>query len=218
MIPLTLAAIAEITGASLGPSTGPAALVRSVVIDSRQAAPGALFAALPGDRVDGHAFAAAAIEKGAVAVLASRPVGVPALITPDVPAALAALARAVTDALPGLTIAGITGSVGKTTTKDLAAQLVERLGPTVAPYGSYNNEIGHPLTVLRVTEETRYLVLELSARGAGHIAQLCQIAPPRIGAVLCVGHAHTGEFGGLAEVARAKGNCPPPCRPTGSRC
>ena len=215
MIPLTLAAIAEITGASLGPFTGPAALARSVVIDSRQAGPGVLFAALPGERVDGHDFAVAAIEKGAVAVLASRPVGVPALITPDVPAALAALARAVTDALPGLAIAGITGSVGKTTTKDLAAQLIERLGPTVAPYGSYNNEIGHPLTVLRVTEETRYLVLELSARGAGHIAQLCQIAPPRLGAVLCVGHAHTGEFGGLAEVALAKGELPAALPPDG---
>ena len=215
MIPLSLAAIAKITGAAPAPGTDTAAVARSVVIDSRQAGPGALFAALPGDRVDGHAFAAAAIEKGAVAVLASRPVGVPALITPDVPAALAALARAVTDALPGLTIAGITGSVGKTTTKDLAAQLVERLGPTVAPYGSYNNEIGHPLTVLRVTEETRYLVLELSARGAGHIAQLCQIAPPRIGAVLCVGHAHTGEFGGLAEVARAKGELPAALPPDG---
>ncbi len=141
-------------------------------------------------------------------MLASRPVGVPALITPDVPGALAALARAVIDALPGLTIAGITGSVGKTTTKDLAAQLIERLGPTVAPYGSFNNEIGHPLTVLRVTADTRYLVLELSARGAGHIAQLCEIAPPRLGAVLCVGHAHTGEFGGLAAVARAKGELP----------
>ena len=215
MIPLTLAAIAEITGASLGPFTGPAALVRSVVIDSRQAGPGVLFAALPGERADGHDFAAAAVEKGAVAVLASRPVGVPALITPDVPAALAALARAVTDALPGLTIAGITGSVGKTTTKDLAAQLIERLGPTVAPYGSFNNEIGHPLTVLRVTAETRYLVLELSARGPGHIAQLCQIAPPRLGAVLCVGHAHTGEFGGLAEVARAKGELPAALPPDG---
>jgi UDP-N-acetylmuramoyl-tripeptide--D-alanyl-D-alanine ligase len=215
VIPLTLAAIADITGASLGPCTGPAALARSVVIDSRQAGPGVLFAALPGERADGHDFAAAAVEKGAVAVLASRPVGVPALITPDVPAALAALARAVTDALPGLTIAGITGSVGKTTTKDLAAQLIERLGPTVAPYGSFNNEIGHPLTVLRVTAETRYLVLELSARGAGHIAQLCQIAPPRLGVVLCVGHAHTGEFGGLAEVARAKGELPAALPPDG---
>jgi UDP-N-acetylmuramoyl-tripeptide--D-alanyl-D-alanine ligase len=215
VIPMSLAAIAEVTGARLGPFTGPAAVAGSVVIDSRQAGPGALFAALPGERADGHDFAAAAIERGAVAVLASRPVGVPALITPDVPAALAALARAVTAALPGLTIAGITGSVGKTTTKDLAAQLVERLGPTVAPYGSFNNEIGHPLTVLRVTEDTRYLVLELSARGPGHIAQLCQIAPPRIGAVLCVGHAHTGEFGGLAAVARAKGELPAALPPDG---
>ena len=215
MIPLSLAAIAEITGASLGPFTGPAAVARSVVIDSRQAGPGALFAALPGDRADGHDFAVAAVERGAVAVLASRPVGVPALITPDVPGALAALARAVTSALPGLTIAGITGSVGKTTTKDLAAQLIERLGPTVAPYGSFNNEIGHPLTVLRVTADTRYLVLELSARGAGHIAQLCQIAPPRLGVVLCVGHAHTGEFGGLAAVARAKAELPAALPPDG---
>jgi UDP-N-acetylmuramoyl-tripeptide--D-alanyl-D-alanine ligase len=215
VIPLTLAEIAKITGASLGPCTGPAAVARSVVIDSRQAGPGALFAALPGERADGHDFAAAAVERGAVAVLASRQVGVPALITADVPAALAALARAVTDALPGLAIAGITGSVGKTTTKDLAAQLVERLGPTVAPYGSFNNEIGHPLTVLRVTGETRYLLLELSARGAGHIAQLCRIAPPRLGVVLCVGHAHTGEFGGLAGVARAKGELPEALPPDG---
>jgi len=215
VIPLSLAAIAKITGAAPAPGTDTAAVARSVVIDSRQAGPGALFAALPGERVDGHDFAAAAAANGAVAALASRPVGVPALLTPDVPAALGALARAVTDALPGLTIVGITGSVGKTTTKDLAAQLIERLGPTVAPHGSFNNEIGHPLTVLRVTAETRYLVLELSARGAGHIAQLCEIAPPRLGAVLCVGHAHAGEFGGLAAVARAKGELPAALPPDG---
>ena len=208
MIPLPLATIAEITGASLDAGTDPGAVADSVVIDSRKAGPGSLFAALPGEHVDGHDYAAAAIGAGAPAVLASRPVGVPALITPDVPGALAALARAVAAALPGLTIAGITGSVGKTTTKDLAAQLVERLGPTVAPQGSYNNEIGHPLTVLQATADTRYLVLELSARKAGDIAWLCRIAPPRLGAVLCVGHAHTGEFGGLAEVARAKGELP----------
>ena len=211
MIPLSLAAIAEITGARPDTAAGLDAVADAVVIDSRKAVPGALFAALPGERVDGHDYAAAAAGRGAVGVLASRPpgpAGVPALITPDVPGALALLARAVTDALPGLIIAGITGSVGKTTTKDLAAQLVERLGPTIAPYGSYNNEIGHPLTVLRATGDTRYLVLELSARGAGHIAQLCRIAPPRLGVVLCVGHAHTGEFGGLAEIARAKGELP----------
>jgi UDP-N-acetylmuramoyl-tripeptide--D-alanyl-D-alanine ligase len=215
VIPLSLADVAKVTGAVPDLAADPGAVADSVVIDSRKAGPGALFAALPGQNVDGHDFAAAAMAAGAVAVLASRPVGVPALLTPDVPAALAKLARAVTDALPGLTIAGITGSVGKTTTKDLAAQLVERLGPTVAPHGSYNNEIGHPLTVLRVTEVTRYLVLELSARKAGDIAQLCEIAPPSLGVVLCVGHAHTGEFGGLAEVARAKGELPAALPATG---
>ena len=121
------------------------------------------------------------------------------------PAALAALARAVVDALPAVRIAGITGSSGKTSTKDLAAQLVERLGPTIAPAGSFNNEFGHPLTVLRADAATRYLVLELSARGIGHIAYLCRVAPPRYGVVLNVGHAHAGEFGGLDQVARAKG-------------
>ena len=215
MIPLSLASIAEITGARIGASAEPGAMADSVVIDSRKAGPGSLFAALPGENVDGHGFATAAIAGGAVAVLASRPVGAPALIVPDVPGAMADLARAVVAALPGLTVAGITGSVGKTTTKDLAAQLVERLGPTVAPYESYNNEIGHPLTVLRVTADTRYLVLELSARGPGHIAQLCAIAPPRLGAVLSVGHAHAGEFGGLDEVARAKGELPAALPPGG---
>jgi UDP-N-acetylmuramoyl-tripeptide--D-alanyl-D-alanine ligase len=111
----------------------------------------------------------------------------------------------VVDALPAARIAGITGSSGKTSTKDLAAQLIERLGPTIAPAGSFNNEFGHPLTVLRADAATRYLVLELSARGIGHIAYLCRVAPPRYGVVLNVGHAHAGEFGGLDQVARAKG-------------
>jgi UDP-N-acetylmuramoyl-tripeptide--D-alanyl-D-alanine ligase len=208
VIPMTLAAVARVTRAVPDLVTDPGAVADSVVIDSRKAGPGAVFAALPGERVDGHDFAGAAVAAGAVVVLASRPVGVPALLTPDVPAALARLARSTVDALPGLAIAGITGSVGKTTTKDLAAQLIERLGPAVAPQGSYNNELGHPLTVLRVTEATRYLVLELSARKVGDIARLCETAPPRFGVVLCVGHAHTGEFGGLAEVARAKGELP----------
>jgi UDP-N-acetylmuramoyl-tripeptide--D-alanyl-D-alanine ligase len=209
VIPLSVAQISEITGARAdlitdhnGTVTGP------VVIDSRKAGPGSLFAALPGERADGHDFAAQAVAAGATAVLATRSVGVPALIVPDVPAALAALAAAVVARLPGLTTAAITGSAGKTTTKDLAAQLIESLGPTVSPQNSYNNEIGHPLTVLRVTEQTRYLVAEMSARGPGHIAALCRMSPPRVGAVLCVGHAHAGEFGSLDEVARAKAELP----------
>ena len=176
-----------------------------VVIDSRRAGPGGLFAAVTGERSDGHDFAAAAVAAGAVAVLATRPVPAPAVLVADVPAALAALARYVAGALPAARIAGITGSSGKTSTKDLAAQLAERLGPTIAPAGSFNNELGLPLTVLRADSSTRYLVLELSARGPGHIAYLCGIAPPRYGAVLNVGHAHAGEFGGLDQVARAKG-------------
>src|SRR5262249_13854142 len=100
------------------------------------------------------------------------------------------------------------GSSGKTSTKDLAAQLVERLGPTIAPAGSFNNEFGHPLTVLRADASTRDLGLELSAPGLGHIAYLFRVARPRYGVVLNVGHAHAGEFGGLDQVARAKGELP----------
>jgi len=204
VIPLSLARIAEVCRGDL--HGDPAAVVTGeVVIDSRRAGPGGLFAALAGERSDGHDFAAAAVAAGAVAVLATRPVPAPSVLVTDVPAALAALARHVTGALPAARIAGITGSSGKTSTKDLAAQLAERLGPTVAPAGSYNNELGHPLTVLRADASTRYLVLELSARGPGHIAYLCRIAPPRYGVVLNVGHAHAGEFGGLDQVARAKG-------------
>jgi UDP-N-acetylmuramoyl-tripeptide--D-alanyl-D-alanine ligase len=180
-----------------------------VVIDSRRVEPGGLFAALPGEHVDGHDFAPAAVAAGAAAVLASRPLpGIPAIVVPDVTAALAALAAAVLRRLPAATVAGITGSSGKTSTKDLTAQLAERLGPTVAPEGSFNNEIGLPLTVLRADSSTRYLVLEMSARGPGHIAALCDIAPPKIGAVLNVGRAHAGEFGSLDGVAKAKGELP----------
>jgi UDP-N-acetylmuramoyl-tripeptide--D-alanyl-D-alanine ligase len=224
VIRLTLAEIAAITGGALhAPDQGPAPAARGpaladpgaavvtgpVVIDSRRAEPGALFAALAGEHVDGHDFAPAAVAAGAVAVLAARPVpGVPAVVVGDVTVALGALAGAVARRLPAATIAGITGSSGKTSTKDLTAQLTERLGPTIAPEGSLNNEIGLPLTVLRADASTRYLILEMSARGTGHIAALCDIAPPRIGAVLNVGRAHAGEFGSLDGVAKAKGELP----------
>jgi UDP-N-acetylmuramoyl-tripeptide--D-alanyl-D-alanine ligase len=209
VIPLSLDEIARVTGARLDGGADPAAVVTGpVVIDSRRVGPGSLFAAVEGERVDGHDFAATARAAGAVAMLGTRPAGLPGLIVDDVPAALAKLAQEVVARLPQATIAGLTGSAGKTSTKDLTAQLVERLGPTVSPEGSYNNEFGFPLTVLRADEQTRFLVLELAARGPGHIAFLCEIAPPRVGAVLNVGHAHTGEFGGIEQVARAKGELP----------
>ena len=204
MIPMSLAEIASVTAGSVNGDpdrvvTGP------VVIDSRRAEPGGLFAALPGEHADGHDFAEAAVAAGAAAVLCSKPVPVPHVLVSDVSQALAALARAVLGKLPGLVTVGITGSSGKTSTKDLTASLAERLGPTVAPEGSLNNELGLPLTVLRACRDTRYLVLEMSARGVGHIAWLCGVAPPKIGAVLNVGRAHVGEFGSLEAVAVAKG-------------
>ncbi|GLY71922.1 UDP-N-acetylmuramoyl-tripeptide--D-alanyl-D-alanine ligase [Actinoallomurus iriomotensis] len=205
MIPLSLARIAEITRGKLDGASPEAVVDGPVVIDSRKAGPGALFAALRGERLDGHDFAGQAVAAGAVAVLAEREVGTAAVIVDDVPAAMGVLARAVVDRLPQVTVAGLTGSAGKTSTKDLLAHLTSRLGPTIAPPGSFNNEIGHPLTVLRATEDTRYLVLEMGARGLGHIRHLARIAPPDIGIVLNVGSAHIGEFGSREVVAQAKG-------------
>ncbi|RZS82922.1 UDP-N-acetylmuramoyl-tripeptide--D-alanyl-D-alanine ligase [Motilibacter rhizosphaerae] len=176
-----------------------------VVLDSRAAEPGALFVAVRGEHVDGHEFAAAAAAGGASAVLAERPVGVPAVVVDDSAAALARLASASLQRLPGLRVVGVTGSSGKTSTKDLLAAVLERAGETVATQGSFNNELGLPLTVLRADASTRWLVLEMGARGIGHIAHLCSVAPPQVGVVLNVGSAHVGEFGGPAAIAQAKG-------------
>jgi UDP-N-acetylmuramoyl-tripeptide--D-alanyl-D-alanine ligase len=206
VIPLTLAEVADAVGGELHDVSDPQVPVTGdVELDSRRIRPGGLFVALAGERVDGHEHAAGAVGAGAVGVLAARPVGVPAVVVPDVPAALADLARAVLDRLPDVTVVGLTGSSGKTSTKDLLAQLLAELGPTVAPPGSFNNELGHPYTVLRSTVDTRYLVLEKSARGIGHVAWLTRIARPRIGVVLNVGTAHLGEFGSRQNIALAKG-------------
>ncbi|MEW9548648.1 UDP-N-acetylmuramoyl-tripeptide--D-alanyl-D-alanine ligase [Nonomuraea sp. NPDC050783] len=206
MIPLPLARIAEITSGTLSGMADPRAVVRGpVVIDSRAVEPGSLFVAFPGARVDGHDYAAQAVRAGAVAVLATRPVEAPSVIVPDAAAALARLAAAQVAALPATTVIGVTGSAGKTSTKDLLARLAARMGPTIAPVGSFNNELGHPLTVLRADMDTRFMVLELAARNIGHIRELTRIAPPRIGVVLNVGTAHLGVFGGKEAIAKAKG-------------
>jgi UDP-N-acetylmuramoyl-tripeptide--D-alanyl-D-alanine ligase len=138
-------------------------------------------------------------------VLAARPVGGPAVLVDDVQAALGRLAAGMLRKLPDVTVTGVTGSAGKTSTKDLLAQLLARTGPTVAPPGSFNTEIGLPLTVLRADATTRHLVLEMGARGVGHIRYLTEIGRPRIGVVLNVGSAHLGEFGSREAVAVAKG-------------
>ncbi|RSS82505.1 UDP-N-acetylmuramoyl-tripeptide--D-alanyl-D-alanine ligase [Streptomyces sp. WAC06614] len=205
MIPLSLAEIADITGGQLHDIPDPAAQVTGpVVYDSRQVEDGSLFAAFVGEQVDGHDYAAAAVAAGAVAVLASRPVGVPAVVVDDVVSALGALAGAVVARI-GTDVVALTGSAGKTSTKDLIAQVLQHHAPTVWTPGNLNNEIGLPITTLRATEDTRHLVLEMGARGIGHIRYLTGLTPPRIGLVLNVGTAHIGEFGGREAIAQAKG-------------
>ena len=205
MIALSLAEIAEIVGGQSYDIPDPAALVTGpVVIDSREVKTGSLFAAFAGEHVDGHDYAVRAVEAGATAVLAARPVGVPAIVVADVQNALGALARAVVERL-GTDVVALTGSAGKTSTKDLIAQVLQHHAPTVWTPGSLNNEIGLPLTALRAGDDTRHLVLEMGARGIGHIRYLTGLTPPRIGLVLNVGTAHIGEFGGREQIAQAKG-------------
>jgi UDP-N-acetylmuramoyl-tripeptide--D-alanyl-D-alanine ligase len=208
MIAMTVAELAAVLGAELTGAGDPEVLVRAVTADSRAVGPGSLFVALPGARVDGHAYVAGAEAAGAVAALTVRPVGDGlCLVVPDPLEAMGRLARHVVDRgrEHGLSVVGITGSQGKTSTKDLLAQVLERAGSTVAPLGNLNNELGVPLTAARIEESTRFLVAELGARGIGHIAYLCTIVAPSVGVVLNVGHAHVGEFGGQGAIAKAKG-------------
>jgi UDP-N-acetylmuramoyl-tripeptide--D-alanyl-D-alanine ligase len=207
VIAMTLAEVAAVTGAQLcGHDVDPSAVVDGPVdTDARRLAAGGLFVARVGEHADGHDFVPQAVERGAVGALVTRPVnGLASLVVPDVQEAFERLARAVVDRLPGATVVAVTGSSGKTSTKDLLAQLLARLGPTVASAESFNGEVGVPLTVLRATAETRYLVVEMGARGVGHIAHLTSIAPPTISVVLNVGTAHLGEFGSVEAIARAK--------------
>ncbi|WP_235029919.1 UDP-N-acetylmuramoyl-tripeptide--D-alanyl-D-alanine ligase [Nonomuraea solani] len=203
---MTLHEIARVVGAHLHDVPDPGARVTAPsAVDSRAVLPGGLFAATAGAHVDGHDYAAVAIAGGAVAVLAARPVCVPALVVEDVQVALGLLARHLLTRISPAVI-GLTGSVGKTTTKDLLAQILERHAPTVATDRSFNNELGLPLTVLRADAATRYLVLEMGAGRKGDLTYLTGLAPPRIGLVLNVGTAHIERMGGgPADVAQAKG-------------
>lgn len=227
---MTLRDAAQIVGGRLTDAADPDAVISGTVeFDSRKVRPGGLFLALPGERVDGVDFIPAALEAGAVAALTASEVDAPAIVVPRVApsetnamalaadtdgsgaavlAALGALARANVDQLRenhGLRVVGLTGSAGKTSTKDLIASVLEPAGTVVAPPGSFNNEIGHPWTALRADESTDFLVLELSARAPGNIAALAEIAPLDIGAVLNVGTAHLGEFGSRDVIAQTKG-------------
>ena len=196
------------------PVTGP------VVTDSREAQAGSLYVARRGESADGHAFVSGAVERGAVAVIVEHEVdeAVAQIVVEDSTEALGALARAHVTKLRSsghLDIIAMTGSVGKTTTKDLLLQIMSEDGPTVAPKLSFNNEVGLPLTVLLADETTRHLVLEMGASGPGHITYLTDIVAPDVAIELCVGHAHVGGFGGFEGVAAAKAELIKGTRPGG---
>ncbi len=219
MIAATLADIATCTGGRVVDGDPGTQVTGPAFIDTRTPERGGLFVAFVGELVDGHDYAAAAVEAGAAAVLGTRPTGVPGVVVDDPQRALQDLARWNLDRIGrrgALRVVAITGSQGKTSVKDMLAQVLADAGPTVATYGSFNNELGLPLTVLRATGETRFLVLEMGARGIGHLTQLCEIAPPDVSLVLNVGKAHLGEFGSQTNIAQAKGEVIEALRPDGA--
>jgi UDP-N-acetylmuramoyl-tripeptide--D-alanyl-D-alanine ligase len=213
MIALSLAEIADATRGTLlldGIAATPETVVSGLsTTDSREVVPGTIFFAKPGEVTDGHLFAPQAVEAGAALLVVDHALDlpVPQLLVADTVVALGDLATEViarVRALGTLKIVGVTGSNGKTTTKNLLRAILEQLGPTIAPRASFNNEVGAPVTMLEVTEETQYLVAEMGASGIGEIARLVRMARPDIGIVLKVGLAHAGEFGGIEKTLAAK--------------
>ena len=213
MIELTFEEIAEATTGRLvlgDTGTTPATTVSGLShTDSRDITPGSIFFAKPGEFTDGHLFAPQAVENGAALVVVDHELDlpVPQLVVVDTVVALGALATEVIARVRSkghLKIVGITGSNGKTTTKNLLRSILEHVGPTIAPRASFNNEVGAPITMLEVTEETEFLVAEMGASGIGEITRLVRMARPDIGVVLKVGLAHAGEFGGIEATLKAK--------------
>ena len=204
MIALSIAKIAEILDGTAH-QVDVSVIVNDLVTDSRQAVAGAMFIAIRGESVDGHDFAASAINNGASVVLAGRELDVPCIVVSDPVLALGALARWVRETKLSCKVIAITGSSGKTSTKDLLAQVLVTAGSTVAAVGSFNTEVGVPLTILRADEATQFLVLEMGMRGAGHLTYLTEIAAPDIAAIINIGSAHVGVVGTQEMVARAKG-------------
>ncbi|GAA4381997.1 UDP-N-acetylmuramoyl-tripeptide--D-alanyl-D-alanine ligase [Agromyces bauzanensis] len=213
MIALTLAEIASAVGGALrldGTDAAPETVIEgAVTTDSREIGPGDVFFAKRGEFDDGHRFAPAAAEQGAALLVVERPVdlAVPQVVVGDTVDALGALATEVVGRVRArgrLRIVGVTGSNGKTTTKNLLRAVLERVGPTVAARKSFNNEVGAPITMLELSHDTQFLVAEMGASAVGEIARLVRMARPDVGIVLKVGLAHAGEFGGIEQTVRAK--------------
>lgn len=204
MIPVSVEEIAQIVGGTVA-GDGSVTVTGPAVLDSRNVGPGGMLVAFAGENVDGHDFAAQAGEAGAVAVLGSRATALPTVVAQDAELALQTLAQNVVARLrPELNVIAVTGSQGKTSTKDLLAAVFASVGPTIATFGNLNNELGAPITMLRAEAETRFLVLEMGARYVGDIARLAALAPPNVSIVLNVGKAHLGKFGSQDAIAQGK--------------
>ena len=223
MISTSLSHLADVLGGRLvvrGTDTPDTTVSGDVDTDSRLIEPGGIFVAKPGEATDGHLFVAAAVERGAALAIVERELddAVSQIVVADAVAALSDLARDVVGRVRAggdLRIVGITGSNGKTTTKNLLARILSDEGDTVSPRASFNNEVGAPLTMLRVTDDTRYLVSEFGASGPGAIAHLAGLVTPDIGVVLMVGMAHAGGFGGIESTFHAKSELVRATRPGG---
>ena len=212
MISLAASKIAEIVEGKLYGED--ISVTAAPVFNSTQATDGSIFLALKGPARDGHDFVSDAFAHGAVLALTTSQVSQRCIVVDDVTKALGMLAAFVRNELKNLKVIAITGSQGKTTTKDLLSHLLSSQGSTVAPQGNFNNEIGAPLTILECTQQTKFCIVEMGARHIGDIAALCQMAKPDIGVVLKVGRAHVGEFGSQEAIAKAKSEMISSLQPT----
>lgn len=204
MIALTVAQVCDATN-GVAHHCAATDVISDVRVDSREISTGCLFVAIKGERADGHDFAADVIAAGATAVLSDRVLDQPCIVVDDPVLALGRLAHWVRSTRLTCTVIGVTGSSGKTSTKELIAGLLAVDGPTVCPEGSFNTEVGVPLTILKADESTKYLVLEMGMRGEGQIRYLAEIARPSVGVLVNVGTAHVELLGSREAIARAKG-------------
>ena len=203
MIPLTISQISEvISGKIVG--DGNKLITGAAFFDSREIVSNGIFLALKGEHVDGHDFAINALKGGAGVVICTQESGDTCIVVPDVVEAVTKLAAHVRQMIPDMKVVAITGSHGKTTTKDLSKHLLSMMGATVAPRSSFNNDLGVPITILECTTDTKFCILEMGARNLGDISKLERTFLPDIGVVLGVGSAHIGVFGSREIIATAK--------------
>jgi UDP-N-acetylmuramoyl-tripeptide--D-alanyl-D-alanine ligase len=204
MIKTTAAELAKILSGKLENLSADTVIDQYPVINSANAKSGTFFVAFEGASVDGHSFAEDAIKSGAKFALVSKPVSAPSIVVADVSQALLTLAEFVRGRLPEMKVIGITGSQGKTTTKEFLYSILKSVGECVATEANFNTEIGVPLTLLRSKESTKFCIVEMGARHLGDIAKLTKVSSPDVGVVLAVGSAHIGEFGSIEAIAKTK--------------